>query len=217
MTVDMPCQLDHVVIGAASLAEGEQFVGDLLGEAPREGGRHAAMGTHNALLGLGVGVYLEVIAIDPDGGAPQWPRWFSLDEAATRARLREGPQLLTWVVRTDGIDRLPELEAYADSEVRPMSRGSLRWQFAFSSDGRCFADGILPHVIQWDTDIHPAESLTGGKCRLSRLTATTPDAERINKTLGRMHLLKTMDCERVKGPDPALSAEFETPNGVVRL
>ena len=33
---------------------------------PRRGGKHVAMGTHNSLLRLGDGVYLEVIAIDPD-------------------------------------------------------------------------------------------------------------------------------------------------------
>ncbi len=217
MTHRLPCVLDHIVIGARSLDEGRQFVGDLLGEAPCEGGRHAAMGTHNALLGLGDGVYLEVIAIDPEGEAPQWPRWFSLDHDATTEKLQHGPRLLTWVVRTDRIDRLLELDAYADSNVRPMSRGSLRWQFAFSSDGRCFADGILPHVIQWDTDSHPAEALAGGRCRLSTLVATLPDDRAVRETLSAMDLLGVIDCRTDRGQAPVLTAEFTTPRGIVRL
>ncbi|MGA0342799.1 MAG: VOC family protein [Arenicellales bacterium] len=217
MTHRLPCQLDHVVIGARSLDEGRQFVGDLLGEAPREGGRHGAMGTHNALLGLGDGVYLEIIAIDPEGEAPQSPRWFSLDHDITREKLQHGPQLLTWVVRTDCIDRLSELDAYADADVKPMSRGSLRWQFAFSPDGRCFADGILPHVIQWDTDIHPAQALAGGHCRLSTLVATLADDQAVRETLSAMDLLGSIDCRADPGQAPSLAAEFTTPKGIVRL
>ena len=46
------------------------------------------MGTHNRVLGMAGGMYLEVIAIDPDAAAR--PRWFGLDEPAMRERLRGG-------------------------------------------------------------------------------------------------------------------------------
>ena len=36
-----------------------------LGATPAPGGHHPLMGTHNQLLSLGPGEYLEVIAIDP--------------------------------------------------------------------------------------------------------------------------------------------------------
>ena len=48
------------------------------------------MGTHNRVLGMAGGMYLEVIAIDPDAAAPERPRWFGLDEPAMRERLRGG-------------------------------------------------------------------------------------------------------------------------------
>ncbi len=42
-------ELDHIVIGAASLEAGVAWVEQRLGVKPVPGGQHVAMGTHNAL------------------------------------------------------------------------------------------------------------------------------------------------------------------------
>ena len=94
------CELDHLVVGAQSLDEGAGYIADLLGVPPVKGGVHPNMGTHNVLLSLGGSVYLEVIAINPDGDPPEHPRWFSLDNPTVRQTLEQGPRLLTWVART---------------------------------------------------------------------------------------------------------------------
>lgn len=57
---------DHLVVAATTLADGIEYVADITGVAPQPGGRHVAMGTHNALLRLGERFYLEIIAIDPE-------------------------------------------------------------------------------------------------------------------------------------------------------
>ena len=62
--------LDHLIVGAATLADGIEYVAGITGVTPHPGGKHVAMGTHNALLRLGERVFLEVIAIDPDGAKP---------------------------------------------------------------------------------------------------------------------------------------------------
>ena len=59
--------LDHLVVAAATLADGIEYVAGITGVAPHAGGKHVAMGTHNALLRLGERIFLELIAIDPDG------------------------------------------------------------------------------------------------------------------------------------------------------
>src|SRR5678815_2093737 len=96
-------ELDHIVIGSATLDEGIDWVEQQLGARPVPGGQHVGMGTHNALLKLGARSYLEVIAIDPDGAPPARPRWFALDEPEMRAQLAERPRLITWAVRSESL------------------------------------------------------------------------------------------------------------------
>jgi hypothetical protein len=85
--------LDHLVVAAATLEQGEDYIESRLGARPLRGGRHVAMGTHNSLLKLGEKIYLEVIAIDPDGAAPGPARAGSDStrrRSAPRCRSRRG-------------------------------------------------------------------------------------------------------------------------------
>jgi hypothetical protein len=94
----MPC-VDHLVVAAASLAEGAEWVTDRLGVPTEPGGEHLAFGTHNRLLSLGPTDYLEILAINPAVEKPcaAYPLGLELPEVQTR--LRRGPFLLTWVMR----------------------------------------------------------------------------------------------------------------------
>jgi Glyoxalase-like domain len=104
----LSAQLDHLVIAAASLAEGVQWCENVLGVTPGPGGDHALMGTHNRLLTLACAdfpaAYLEIIAIH--SGAPcaraTWAkRWFDLDDRELQGQLgKTGPQLVHFVART---------------------------------------------------------------------------------------------------------------------
>ena len=71
---------DHLVVGAPTLDEGASWLEARLCIPMSAGGKHETMGTHNALVGLGPGAYLEVMAIDPQAPAPGRARWFDLDE-----------------------------------------------------------------------------------------------------------------------------------------
>jgi Glyoxalase-like domain len=98
-------QIDHLVMGAATLDAAVRWCEQALGCTPAPGGSHALMGTHNRLLSLGGTTYLEFIAIDPDAPAPSpHRRWFGLDDPATQARLAQGPALLHWVALSHDLD-----------------------------------------------------------------------------------------------------------------
>ena len=142
-------QLDHLIVAARTLEEGGAWVESKLGVAPIPGGKHVLMGTHNRLLKLDAGRYLEVMAIDPDAPAPTRPRWFELDTPRMKARLADGPALIHWVDRTDDLERA--LESYSDEvEIVSFSRGPYRWRMGVPRDGRLPANGAAATIIQWD-------------------------------------------------------------------
>src|SRR5437870_4722190 len=151
--------LDHLVVAAATLEQGEDYIESQLGVRPQRGGKHVAMGTHNSVLKLArERVYLEVIAVDPEAAAPGRPRWFGLDSPTMRATLAEGPRLIHWVARTDDIEAARRGCPLDLGPARPMSRGSFEWRITIPNDGHLPGRGLLPTLIQWADVRHPADS-----------------------------------------------------------
>ncbi|CAN5354200.1 hypothetical protein BH11PSE9_BH11PSE9_30820 [soil metagenome] len=157
--------LDHLVIGATTLAEGTAWCEATLGFTPVAGGEHTFMGTHNRVFSLASAAfpraYLEIIAIDPKAPAPGRTRWFDLDRAALQAALRRGPQLIHWVARCADIasatHRL-QAEGVEPGAAEQAQRGSLRWQIGLRPDGQRLFGGAWPTLIQWG-DAHPADAM----------------------------------------------------------
>lgn len=165
-------QLDHLVLGASSIAQGQEFMQDLLGVKVPLGGAHRRFGTHNALMQLDAGVYFEIIAIDDKAQPEQRPRWFSLDEESTHNQLQQQPRLLTWVVNTmqlRGHSVLAE-QCSPSAEVVMMQRGELTWQMLIPPAGR-YADMLLPWAIEWPPNLHPAANMADLGCQLISLEA----------------------------------------------
>ena len=210
--------LDHLVVAANTLEQGMAYVENCIGVSMTGGGKHAAMGTHNRVLKLGPGQYLEVIAIDPEGRQPDFPRWFNLDDPGCQARLKIRPHLITWVVRTDNVDALAEAIYGQRVCVRPMQRDALRWRFAFTDDGSMPGDGLIPHLIQWDGRIHPTEKMQDAGCRLLGLDGAHSDAASVQRVVSSMGLDHLVTFHPVsKQRLPGLSARIKTPAGLVVL
>ena len=199
----MMLRLDHLAVSAASVEEGAAWVEMALGVPLVKGGTHPSMGTHNRLLGLG-DLYLEVIAIDPDGATPDHPRWFGLDTFGG------APRLTNWICRTDDLDAALAAAPPGTGTATDLARGDYRWRFAVPSSGRLPFDDCFPALIQWQGDLHPARTLRDHGVRLSRLDITHPEAPALRAALpGLTDPRVTVG----RGPYPALRATFDTPAG----
>jgi len=209
-------QLDHLVVIAATLDAGARHVAEALGVEPVAGGNHAAMGTHNQLLNLSGGQYLEIIAIDPQAPAPLRPRWFGLDQPAWQARLAAGPFLAHWVARVNRPKNLARWQAQYPQRIAPvlpMARGDFTWNITVPDDGALPGDGLLPTLIQWHTPAHPSARLPEPQAALRSLRGFHAEAATLQAELdwlGAPHLI-TLDATLEQ---PGLIAEFDTPQGI---
>ncbi len=220
-------RVDHLVVLAASLAEGVQWCESMLGLTPGPGGEHALMGTHNRLFTVASpdfpAAYLEIIAIH--SGAPcarpaGAKRWFDLDDRELQLHLsKTGPQLAHFVATTPraqagvralarlGLDRGKVLEA---SRMTP--QGLLAWKITVREDGQRLFYGALPTLIQWG-EVHPTHSMAPSGVTLQSLHVhhPRPDALRAGyEAIGLTGVGVT------QGP-PNLIATLQTPRGVVTL
>ncbi len=213
-------ELDHIVVAAKTLDEGRVWAREVLGVDPVGGGKHDGLGTHNTLVKLNGHRYLEIIAIDPDAVAPTAPRWFGLDTAEVREMIAHGPRLIAWVARasgaSDAIEQFAASPGYSAKHVRAATRDDFRWRFAFTPDGERISGGVLPHLIQWDSPVHPCERLPESGISLTSLTlgATDPDA-----TTALLAAFALTDNEvHVGQSSPAhLVATLSSPRGVIVL
>lgn len=171
--------LDHLVYGVLDLEEGIEDLHRRLGVRAAAGGSHPGIGTHNALLSLGQGSYLEVIAPDPNQPTPPNPRPFSLDE------LRQS-RLVAWAIGTADIDDAiaqARRRGYDPGDPIEMARTTpdgthLRWRLTLNS----LAGGPVPFLISWGDTTHPATSAPNGLL-LDGFEIEHPDPEPLTGTL----------------------------------
>ena len=199
-------QLDHIAIAGETLEAAVAHVEEALGVPLLPGGKHVHFGTHNQLLGLADGLYLEAIAIDPNTPALDYPRWFDLD------RFEGKPRLNNWICRSGDLEA--ELARLPKGAGRPVAlqRGDLRWRMAVPETGILPLSGSFPALIQWDVDVLPGDILPASGVRLQRLEVAHQEALWLREVLG----LADPRVQFVPG-DAALRATFDTPHGLREL
>ena len=196
-------ELDHLAVAAATLDEATEMIETALGVTLQPGGQHPVFGTHNRLLGLDGGLYLEAIAIDPAAPHPGRARWFDLDRFTGPARL------CNWICRTGDLDATLDALPKGVGTPLQLSRGDLRWRMAVPGDGRLPFDNMFPALIQWQGALHPGAMLAASGCALRRLVVAHPEADNLRDSL-------PLNDPRVvyeTGP-AALMAEIDTDNGL---
>ena len=194
--------LDHIAVAGATLEAAVAHVEDALGVPLQAGGEHAHFGTHNSLLGLADGLYLEAIAINPGTQPQQNPRWFDLD------RFQGPPRLACWICRTEDLAAVIDQFDLDVGQPVALARGDLRWQMAVPATGVLPFDNRFPALMQWQS-AHPAARLSDRGCALRRLIVTHPEAESLRG------LLQLGDPRVVfEAGEGGLMAEIDTPHGV---
>ena len=197
-------ELDHIAVACSDLDAGTEWVERALGVPLIAGGTHARFGTHNRLLGLAGGIYLEVIAPDPKADTNE--SWFGL------ANFGGPPRMGNWIVRVPDLDAALAIHPVAGRAVA-MERGALKWQIAVPPDGSLPADGGFPTLITWGAGITPpGATLPASGCTLTGLTILHPDAARpaaipLNDARIRFETAAA----------PGLRANFDTPSGPATL
>jgi hypothetical protein len=172
--------IDHLVVAAASLAQGVAWCENTLGVTPGPGGEHPLMGTHNRLVNISTSTYaqayLEIIAINTEAPQPSRPRWFGLDNPALQASLFGAPRLLHMVARSTMLDMhrwglitVGQKPGDPVTASRDTAAGTLRWQILVREDGGLDNGGALPGLIQWQGP-HPTDAMPASGISLHSLT-----------------------------------------------
>jgi len=143
---------DHILLGAPDLDVGIRWVEERTGVQAKLGGNHPGGGTRNALLSLGTGHYLEIIAPDPAQA--------NVSDVRELAEL-PSPRIIQWAIHTEDLAAAKSIiEAAGIKTVgpKPGSRQRpdgklLRWQTL----GIEHTTPLVPFFIQWAADSpHPS-------------------------------------------------------------
>ena len=203
--------LDHLVYGTPDVSTTINDLERAWGVRAVMGGKHPN-GTHNALLSLGGGSYLEIIGPDPDQAPdPKRPMSFGVDRLKT-------PRLLTWAIKAPGIAewvKRARRAGYDPGDPQPLSRKRpdgvlLEWTLTRAPEP--VGDGLVPFLIDWGATPHPAADSPMG-CTFAWLRAEHPDPGSIKvwtRALGE-------ELDVRSGPEAALIASIQTPNGRMEL
>lgn len=183
----------------------------LLGVRPVFGGRHPQWGTHNALLSLGPGIYLEVIARDPELPVPARGPLVDIPEGARS-------HLVTWVFRSDRIEASSAAARDAGIKLGDIVSGSraapdgseIRWQL---TDPYAMPfDGAVPFLINWGNTPHPSTVVSEGG-RLAELVVEHPQPALVLNALSALRA----DVRVRQGRKIRICAKIETESGLVTL
>lgn len=205
--------VDHLLVGAAELYQGIEWINDRTGVTACLGGVHPGRGTCNALLSLGEKQYLEIIVPDPEQESNHF---------TTALRSLKQPTLITWAAATDSIKDVETMARDAGFHPESPRDGSrarpdgklLQWK-SISINGAFGSRFVepIPFFIQWlPGSSHPSQDSPAG-CRLESLEFEDPDSSPLTAELRWLGIEATV----TQRPERRLRATLTTPLGKLSL
>lgn len=202
--------LDHIVYAVNDLDEAIAHFTDLLGVAPVFGGYHAARGTKNALLNLGEGCYLEIIAADEKNTSVLPPRWMGVD-------VLKKPQITRWCLKSEDLasDQAvlknydPRMGEEWNGKRQTASGELLAWEMLLPLPQPEVE--VMPFMVDWGTSaFHPTERMPS-ICTLLHLELQSPQPARLTSYLSQLDV----ETKILQGEYPCIQALIDTPRGKV--
>jgi len=206
-----PPSIDHLVWLAADLDTACKQFEAMSGVTPDYGGQHPG-GTHNALVGLGESIYLEIAA--PVPGAQDGHPWINA------ARQKPEPHLFSYCMRPAGplADLAKTAKAAGFDSLGPLPSSRklpngdlLEWQLLIPH--AAVSGGIIPFQIDWLNSPHPSAG-TEQTARLIRFEIVHPEPQMIRASID---LFAPQTAIIASNGGVHLRAQIETPRGVINL
>jgi hypothetical protein len=200
-------QVDHILLGIDDLGRGMEQFEKLTGVRPVQGGKHPR-GTHNALVSLGDGTYLEILALQPNVAPPE--EYEGLKQLHTLTPIG-------WAVSSKDSTQLRNRLTSAGMAVTESSAGSrttpagstLSWQTFGLQEG--FDEA--PFFIVWSPQsAHPSTTSPTG-CKLQHWRVAGPHLK--NLELLRSALELRIDV--AEAPSTSLRLSLRCPKGDVEF
>ena len=204
--------IDHFVYAVPDLEASVDWFEEKLGVRPRMGGKHAQEGTQNAILNVGNGCYLEILAIDPGNTAKNADRWMGVD-------LITKPRLTRWCLKSSALVRDsrtlkkydPAMGVIQAGSRRTVSGKVLSWEMARPLPTP--EVDIVPFMTDWDrSESHPTDDLPEISTLLD-VTLKHPDPDRV-KTL---FIDLSISFSVLEGKRQSISIKLLTPQGILTL
>jgi hypothetical protein len=123
--------------------------------------------------------------------------------------------LIHWVAQTADIDADAARSPVGLGTITAMHRGDFAWRITVPDDGHLPQRGLVPTLIQWSGERHPADALKDIGMRLVALAGEHPDPAPVRTALAALGLSETLNV--TYGRSPRLAAMLRTPRGTVTL
>lgn len=199
--------IDHLVYCVFDLEKAVEKLSGLFGVAIQKGGKHPDFGTYNALLNLGNGIYLELLAIDPEAKSFE-EHWMGIDQL-------DKPQLTRWAMKSNNLpadmellaNYRPELTKVSGGKRRTTSGELLEWELSVPLSAPRVEP--FPFFVDWNDSVHPTRILPEA-CRLIQLEIAHPETSSLKDYLKQLN----PEVNLVFSSTPQIRAQVKTPTGL---